>query len=327
MNEYTDQSTTDKKPKDFKNLFIGLLIAGILLLGGFFIFDHNKSGEAIQTQQAEVVKVTTEKSNIQTSFDASLARLDSMQSANTAIDTKLTASNSQITKMKAEIRSILNKKNATAAELSKARNMIAELNGKITDMETQIASLTQDNGNLKQNVATLTTEKATISHNLDSTNVIKQDLEKKVDVASTLNASNISITPVKVRNNGKEKVSSVAKRVDKLVVSFDVNNRIIQPGTTDVYVVVIGPDGKAITPTASANEVATNDTFTTRDDGSKTFTAKLPVDLQTSQTKNVEFAFAPGSHFQQGNYKIQIYQNGFLIGEKTRELKKGGLFS
>lgn len=327
MNEYTDQPSTDKKPRDFKNLFIGLLIAALVILGGFFIFDHSKSGEAIQTQQAEVAKVTTEKSNIQTSFDASLARLDSMQSVNTAMDAKLTASNSQITKMKAEIRSILNKKNATAAELSKARNLIAELNGKISDMETQIAALTQDNDNLKQNVATLTTEKETITHNLDSTNVIKQDLEKKVDVASTLNASNISITPVKVRNNGKEKVSSVAKRVDKLVVSFDVNNRIIQPGTTDVYVVVIGPDGKPVTTNTATTDNSTGDTFTTRDDGSKTFTAKLPVDLQTAQTKNVEFAFAPGSHFQEGNYKIQIYQNGFLIGEKTRELKKGGLFS
>jgi len=325
MNEYTEQSPTVNKPRDFKSLFIGLLIAGIIILAGFFIFDHNKSGEAIQAQQTEVAKVTTEKSNIQTSFDASLARLDSMQTANTALDSKLTASNSDISKMKKEIRSILNKKNATAAELSKAQDMIAQLNGKITDMENQIAMLTQQNDTLRQNVATLTTEKETISHNLDSTNVIKQDLEKKVDVASTLNASNISITPYKVRGNGKEKVSTVAKRVDKLVVSFDVNNRIIQPGTTDVYVVVIGPDGKPVATTQSTD--STGDTFATRDDGSKTFTAKLPVDLQTAQTKNVEFAFAPGSHFQQGSYKIQIYQNGFLIGEKTRELKKGGLFS
>ena len=325
MNEYTDQSTTESKPKDFKNLFIGLLIAGIIILAGFFVFDHNKSGQAIQAQQTEVAKVTTEKSEIQTNFDASLARLDSMQTANTALDSKLSASKNDISKMKTEIRSILNKKNATASELAKARDMIAQLNGKINDMQNQIAMLTQQNDTLKQNVDVLTSEKATLSHNLDSTNVIKDDLAKKVDIASTLNASNISITPVKVRNNGKEKVSTVAKRVDKLVVSFDVNNRIIQPGTTDVYVVVIGPDGKPVASNATADTSA--DTFTTRDDGNKTFTAKLPVDLQTSQTKNVEFAFAPGSHFQQGSYKIQIYQNGFLIGEKTSELRKGGLFS
>ncbi|MEO8961832.1 MAG: hypothetical protein ABI325_08125 [Ginsengibacter sp.] len=321
MNEYTDQSLTDNKPGNSKNWIIGLLIAGIIVLSGFFIFDHNKSGQTIQTQQTEVAKISTEKSDLQGSFDASLARLDSMQTENTQVNNKLTESRGEIAKMKTEIRTILNKRNATAAEISKARNLIDQLNGKVSDMETQIASLTQENDGLKQNVSTLTTEKQTLSHNLDSTNDIKQTLERKVDVASTLNASNISITPFKVRNNGKEKVSSVAKRVDKLVVSFDVNNRIIQPGTTDVYVVVISPDGKPVT---SVNGTGT---FTTRDDGDKSFTAKLPVDLETAKTRNIEFAFDPGSHFQQGNYKIQIYQNGFLIGEKVRNLKKGGLFS
>jgi predicted nucleic acid-binding Zn-ribbon protein len=322
MNEYTDQSRTDNKPRDSKNLFIGLLAAALIILAGFFIYDHSNSGEKIKTQQTEVAKVTTEKSNLQSSFDASLARLDSMQTVNTDINSQLTASKDEIAKMKTEIRSILNKRNATSHELSRARNLIAQLNGKITDLESQVAMLTQQNDSLKQNVVVLTTEKETLSRNLDSTNVVKQVLEKKVDVASTLNADNISITPVKIKHNGKQKVSDVAKRVDKLLVSFDVNNRIIDPGEKDLYVVVIGPDGKPITTTDT-----TGDTFETRDEGNKTFTAKLPVNLETAKTKNVQFAFAPGDHFQQGSYKIQIYQNGFLIGEKTRELKKGGLFS
>lgn len=322
MNENTDQSITENRRPDSKNLLLGILIAAILILAGFFIYDHSNSGEKLKAQETEVAKVTTEKSNIQSSFDASLARLDSMQTVNTEMDSNLSSNKNEIAKMKTEIRSILNKKNATAQELSRARNLIAQLNGKISDLESQVAVLTQQNDSLRQNVVVLTNEKATLSRNLDSTIVIKTVLEKKVDVASTLNADNITITPLKVRKNGKEKESTVAKRVDKLLVSFDVNNRIIQSGTTDLYVVVIGPDGKPITTTASSN-----DTFTTREDGNKSFTAKLPVDLETAKTKNVQFAFAPGSHFQQGNYKIQIYQNGFLIGEKTRELKKGGLFS
>ncbi len=307
--------------RNTKNIIIGVLIAGLLILGGFFIFDHNKTGETLKTDQTEIAKVMTEKSDIQSSFDASLARLDSMKSVNTDLNTKLTASNDEIAKMKTEIRSILNKRNASTAELTRARKLIDQLNGKISDLESQVAQLTQENDSLKEHVATLTADKETLSRNLDSTNVIKTSLEKKVDVASTLNASNISITPVKVKNNGKEKVSTVAKRVDKLLVSFDVNNRIIQPGMTDLYVVVIGPDGNPVTPDS------TSDTFVTREEGSKSFTAKLPVDLETAKSKNVQFAFSPGKHFQQGNYKIQIYQNGFLIGEKTRELKKGGLFS
>jgi len=322
MNENTDQLITERKQRDSRNLIIGILIAGLIILAGFFIFDHSNNRSKINAEQTQVAQVTTEKSNLQTSFDASLARLDSFQTANTELNSKLTASNDEISKMKTEIRSILNKKNATSHELSRARSLISQLNGKISDLESQIAMLTQQNDSLKQNVATLTTEKETISRNLDSTIVVKKVLEKKVDVASTLNADNISITPIKIKHNGKQKVSDVAKRVDKLLVSFDVNNRIIDPGEKDLYVVVIGPDGKPITTSDS-----TGDTFETRDSGSRTFTAKLPVDLETAKTKNVQFAFAPGGHFQQGAYKIQIYQNGFLIGEKTRELRKGGLFS
>ncbi|MEO6893381.1 MAG: hypothetical protein ABI136_00020 [Ginsengibacter sp.] len=323
MNEYTEQpGTTTKKTRDSKSLIIGLLIAGIIILGGYLIFDHSRSNENLKAQQTEVAKVTSEKSNIQSSFDASLARMDSMQTSNADLDGKLTASNEEIAKMKTEIRSILNKKNASASELSKARNLIAQLNGQISDLQSQIAMLSQQNDSLTQNVAVLTNQNQTLSHNLDSTSVVSQDLAKKVDVASTLNASNISITPLKVKNNGKQKVSTVAKRVDKLLVSFDVNNRIFESGSTDLYVVVTGPDGKPVT-----TDNTMGDTFTTRDNGSKTFTAKLPVELETAKAKNVQFAFSPSGHFQQGNYTIQIYQNGFLIGEKTRELKKGGLFS
>lgn len=318
----TSVSTTENQsPKNnTKNLIIGLLIAGILIMGGFLIFNNSQNGQALQTQQTEIAKVTSEKSEIQSSFDASLARLDSMTTMNADLQAKLADKDGEIAKVKSEIRSILNKRNATSAELSRARKLIAQLNGQITDLQQQVAMLTQENDSLKAERTVLIADKATLTRNLDSTNVIKTSLEKTVDIASTLNASNISITPIKVKNNGKEKVKTTAKRVDKLVVSFDVNNRIIQPGTTDVYVVVIGPDGKPVTSTQGAG------TFTTREEGDKSFTAKLPVDLETAKTKNVEFAFAPGGHFQQGSYKIEIYQNGFLIGQGTRELKKGGLF-
>jgi myosin heavy subunit len=286
-----------------------------------YIADKNKSGETIQKQQTEIATVTDQKSDIQKSFDASLSRLDSMSTLNTSLQGKLTESNKEIAHTKSEIRSILNKKNATAAELAKAKNLIASLNDKITGMEQQVAQLTQDNQNLTQDKVVLTQEKEKLNQDLTTTTATKDSLATKVDIASTLNANNIAITPIDVRNNGKEKVTTKAKRVSKLVISFDVNNRIAQPGMTDVFVVITGPDGKPIS-VQSLN----SGTFTTREEGEKPFTAKLPVDIETAKKKNVQFSFTPADSFQQGNYTIQIYQNGFLIGEGTRELKKGGLF-
>ena len=318
--ESRTQITESTTSNNSKNIIIGLLVGAILLLGGFMLYNQSKTNKNMVAQQSEVVKVTAEKSDIQSSFDASLARLDSMTTTNSSMQLQLADKDGEIAKMKGEIRTILNKRNATSSELSKARGLIARLNGKITSLEQQVALLTQENDSLRTEGVTLRAERATLTRNLDSTNVIKTKLEKVVDVASTLNASNISITPIKIKNNGKEKVKTTAKRVDKLVVSFDVKNRIIQPGTADIYVVVKGPDGKAVTTTPTG-------TFDTREEGTLPFTAKLPVTLETAISKNVQFSFAPTQHFEQGKYKIEIYQNGFLIGQQTRELRKGGLFS
>jgi peptidoglycan hydrolase CwlO-like protein len=307
------------KVKNYKNAVIGVLAAGLIAVSGYLIYAKSDSSKTIQQQETTIAKVTDEKSDVQANFDASLARLDSMSTVNTGLQGQLTEKNNEIAKVKSEIRSILNKKNATAAELGRAKTLIASLNEKITSMEADIAQLKQDNQLLTNDNVVLKQEKETLTQDLVATKEVKQTLEKKVDIASTLNASNIVITPINVKNNGKEKVSTTAKRVDKFVVSFDVDNRIIQSGTTDVYVVVLGPDGKAINTGA--------ETFTTREEVAMPFTAKMPVDLETAKKKNVEFAFVPGTDFMQGNYTVQIYQNGFLIGQGTRELKKGGLFS
>src|SRR5450432_4713911 len=125
--------------KNLKNLFIGILAVALVCTGALLIVDKNKSGETIQQQQTEIATVTDQKSDIQKSFDASLARLDSMSTLNNNLQGKLTESNKEIAKTKTEIRSILNNKNATAAELSKAKGLIAQLNEKITGMEQQVA--------------------------------------------------------------------------------------------------------------------------------------------------------------------------------------------
>lgn len=64
-----------------------------------------------------------------------------------------------------------------------------------------------------------------------------------------------------------------------MVVSFDVANRIITPGSTDLYVLVIGPDGQAITSGPATG------LFTTREDGDKTYTAKVSIILKLQKPK------------------------------------------
>jgi hypothetical protein len=315
----TPQSQPPKK--DYKNLVIGLLAAGFLGTWGYLLWNNNKQEQVQTQQQTQIAKVTDEKGQLQKNFDDALVRLDSLTGTNNKQATQLNESNSQIAKLKANIRGLLNKNHLTEAEKKKAEEQIKELNDKISGMEQQIAQLTQDNQQLTADKTQLTADKEKLTTDLSTTTSAKQDLEKKVDVASTLNASNISITPMHEKSDGKDKETTTARKVNKLVIGFDVSNRIAQTGPTDVYVCIIGPDGKPISVPALGSG-----SFTTRDNGDMLYTAKVPVDFEAGKTKSVQFAWKQNSQFQKGDYKISIYHNGYKIGEGTSTLKKGGIF-
>ena len=319
---YPSATPQNQPPKkDYKNLVIGLLAAGFLGTWGYLLWNNNKQEQVQTQQQAQISKVTDEKGQLQKNFDDALVRLDSLTGTNNKLTSQVTENNGTIAKLKQNIRGLLNKQHLTDAEKKKAEDLIKELNDKIGNLEQQVAQLTQDNQQLTADKTQLTADKQQLTTDLSTTTAAKQDLEKKVDVASTLNASNIMITPMHERKDGKDKETTTARKVNKLVIGFDVSNRIAQTGQTDVYVCITGPDGKPVSVPALGSG-----TFTTRDDGDKIFTAKVPVDFEAGKTKSVQFAWKQNSEFQRGNYKIEIYHNGFKIGEGTQELKKGGIF-
>jgi peptidoglycan hydrolase CwlO-like protein len=319
---YPSASPQSQPPKrDSKNLIIGLLAVGILGTWGYFLWDKNKSDQKITQLQTQYVAVDSSKNELQKSFDAALNRLDSLTGYNNELEGKLSERNTEISKLKGQINSILKKQRLTEAERKKAQSLIAELNDKISHLEAEVARLTAENEQLTMEKNTLTQEKEQLTADLQSTATAKEELARKVDIASTLNASNISVTPVNEKSGGKEKVTTNAKRVDKLVIAFDVDNRIAETGSTEVFVCITGPDGKPITV-----EALGSGTFTTREEGEKFFTTKVPVEFESGKKRHVEFAWKQNSPFKTGNYKIEVYHNGFKIGEATRELKKGGLF-
>jgi cell division protein FtsB len=320
---YPSATPQNQPPKkDYKNLVIGLLAAGFLGTWGYLLWNNNKQEQVQTQQQTQIAKVTDEKGQLQKNFDDALVRLDSLTGTNNKLSASVNERDGQVAKLKGQIRGLLSKQHLSEAEKKKAEDLIKELNDKVSSLEQQVAQLTQDNQQLSADKTQLTADKEKLTSDLTTTTTAKQDLEKKVDVASTLNASNISITPMHERKDGKDKETTTAKRVNKLVIGFDVANRIAQSGPTEVFVCITGPDGKSISVPALGSG-----TFSTRDEGDKVYTAKVPVDFEAGKMKSVQFAWKQNSEFTRGNYKIEIYHNGFKIGEGTRELKKGGLFS
>ena len=303
-----------------KNILIGVLAAGLLGTWAYFLYDKSDSNKQIQVKTAEATTAMTAKDSVQILYDDALTRLDSITGSNNNLSGQLSDRQSDITKLKNEINKIMRDKNSTAADYRRAKSMIGELNSKIANLEAEVARLSGENQQLAATNTHLSQERDVLQTNLQTTAAEKEELAQTVDVASTFTASNIQITPVQEKRNGKEKVTSTAKRVDKLVVSFDVENRVARSGPADMYVVVTGPDGKVITDPQLGSS-----TLTTRTDGEKPYTFKTTAEYEQGTRKTVSVPLRQ-EHFQTGNYKIEVYQNGFKIAEGVRTLKKGGLF-
>ncbi len=314
-------ATTPQRNSNSKNIIIGLLAVALLGSWAYFLVQTNKSKNELALNKQEGVHYMSQRDSLESLYKFTLDKYDSVTVANNDLSGKLTSRQSEISKLKGEISGILRKKNASQAELTKAKGLIDELNEKITNLEAEVTRLTGENQVLTTEKAALIVERDTLTSNLNTTKAEKVVLENTVDVGSTFSASNIAITPVNEKNGGKEKETTTAKKVDKLVVSFNVENRITKPGATDMYLIVTAPDGKVI-----SSEATGGGTFTTRQDGDQTFTQKVTVDYTPGTRQNIQVPLKE-EKFQTGDYKIQVYHNGFKIGEGVRTLKKGGLFS
>jgi hypothetical protein len=86
-----------------------------------------------------------------------------------------------------------------------------------------------------------------------------------------------------------------------------------------LYVCITDPAGTPIGESSAK--------FSTRDGQEKLYTQKLDVNYVQGKRQTVNFDWKQNGSFNTGDYKIEVYNNGFKIGEGVRSLKKGGLFS
>ena len=318
--------TPHQLPKDNRKLIYGILIAALIGTWGYIIYDKSKTKETVTQLQSRVVNIDSARNAIQQDFLTVSAKADSLTQNNIQLHGDLADKQSAIQKLKGNIGSILKKKNASDGELAHAKQMIGELNGKMDSYIAEIDKLKGENQQLTSTNVQLNTDKTQLAadkqgleQSLTTTKTEKKQLEDKVDVASTLHASSIGIAAIKVSGSGKEKETTTAKRANLIRIAFNLDeNRVTPSGTKDIYVVVTGPDGKPITE---------GTTFNTRDEGSKNFTSKVSVNYEQGKAVPVSFDWRQNDKYKEGDYRIEIYNNGFKIGEGVKTLKKGGLFS
>ncbi|HWR33310.1 MAG TPA: hypothetical protein VN451_07290, partial [Chitinophagaceae bacterium] len=82
----------------------------------------------------------------------------------------------------------------------------------------------------------------------------------------------------------------------------------------EVYAVITQPDGNVM-----QTDVWETSSIITHDFGKKRFTRKLRFEYQRGEIKRLELTLKP-EDYEKGNYKLQVFHNGYLIGETMKKL-------
>jgi len=305
--------------RDTKSLLLILLSFGLVGTWVYHLYDktkYSKQRTEIYIKDsiavAEGIQDSLHKlySSTITNLDA---ELDSTKSNAGQLKGELGNKLSEINRLKAEIAAILKKNNVKKEDIELARK-------KTTELQLLVQQLTSRNNTVEE-------EKQQISVALDNVNIQMKNMEgnvqqltnenkvlaEKVTIASTFNASEISLTPVAVRND-KEKETSAADKVSKLVVSFAVQNNISDEPVSEIYVVITQPDGKVL-----KTDVWDAFSIDIRKEGKKSYTRKVRFDYERGENKKLLFSLN-ADDYMKGNYKLQVYHNGYMIGQTNKVL-------
>ena len=286
----------------------------VALIGSWIYFSSSKT-EIITNYTTQVNNLDSAKNAIQADFIAVSAKADSLTQQNTTLQGDLLSKSKDIQQLKSNISTLLQKKNATDKELVEAKAMIAELNVKVTGLFTDLAKAQEENKVLTVKNEVLSTENTNLNNNLTSTTKEKERLQ---DIGSTLHASTFSIQAILVKADGSEKVTSSAKKANTIRLSFQIDkNRITPSGSQDLYVCITAPNGVSFSEGGKIN---------TREDGTKAYSNKIAVQYVQNAALPISYDIKQSAKLIEGDYLVEVYNNGFKIGEGKTTLKKGGLF-
>ncbi|MBC7382967.1 MAG: hypothetical protein H7296_08225 [Bacteroidia bacterium] len=291
------------------------VIVLLLLLLGFFMFNYSKTDKKLLVKEVELFQSDSTKLVLDNLLKQTDLELTEYKGKNAELDQFLREKNDSLQEFADRIEALLRKGKLTREELAKANDELDQLRyykrkyiGQIDSLNTVIAFITTENTVLRSDIKNQKRK----NEDLTMDNV---RLGTKVAVGSKLTTSNLFITGIKIRSNGKEKETIRVSQIDQLKITFFVGeNYVSEKGNKDIFLKVISPDGSTI-----YNQTAGSGTFKYQNEESL-YSTKKTIEFNQDAT-SVNIYWDKGSAFAKGNYKAELFCEGFRIGSSAFELK------
>jgi hypothetical protein len=307
----------EKKLKRYRAIIIFQSVLNILLLLllGFFTYTYFKTDKKLAVKEVELFQSDSAKVQLDNLLKETDLELTEYKGKNTVLDQFLREKNDSLQEFADRIENLLRKGKLTREELEKANDELDLLRyykrkyiGQIDSLNNVVEMLNTENKTLKTDINKQKRKNEDLNMNIAR-------LNNKVAIGERLNAQNVFVTGIKLRTNGKEKETIRVSQINQLKVTFTLGeNYVTEKGKKDLILKVVGPDGATV-----YNQISGSGTFKFQNEESL-YSTKKSIEFN-QEAQQISLYWDKGSEFVTGNYKAELFCEGFKIGSSEFELK------
>jgi sulfur carrier protein ThiS len=210
-------------------------------------------------------------------------------------------------RLRDEIATLLQSKTPNVTDIDLARKKIVELQQKVTQLRYRNSDVEAENAKLKALLQQMSRETQGIEDNSKQVEKENRSLTAKVNALFSLSAANLNLSAL--ANNDQQETNE-ASQAEKLVGSFTIKSNM--NSKCDIMIVVVQPNGQVLQK--SAWESGSFETA----DGRRIYSCKLHCET-SKEPKQLNFSLTSDKYLK-GNYTLQVYHNGVLIGRANKVL-------
>ncbi len=144
-----------------------------------------------------------------------------------------------------------------------------------------------------------------------------KQLSEKVSIASRVKAENIIITGISRKNKVLDKAVVKAKELSKLKVNFNLADNKVTKKNTKITLMFRLIKANSVVLFSEANG---GGYFKSTDKEELPYTAKQEVEFDNTN-QEISFEYKNEPEYRPGIYKVELYADGYAIGESQFKLK------
>lgn len=287
-----------------KTLFITVVAVLIVAIWGvtYLLFTEK------QTNRELVQEFQLDKEDLENEYTHFVKQYDELKMtvSNDSLSQLLEQEQLKTQRLLEELRTV---KSSNAMEIRRLKKELATLRKVMVGYINQIDSLNKLTAQQKKVIDDVTKKYNRASQQINTLAEEKKNLDKKVTLAAQLDATHIRIEP----RNKRGKVARKVKDVVKLAISFTiVKNITAENGERTLYIRIAKPDNDVLTKNPA-------NTFT-YENRSLAYSIKKYIEYN-GEEQNVNVFWDVEEFLYAGDYRVDIFDGGNLIGSQTFSMK------